>query len=84
MRLGADGESVILTGSMPVAASAGFPLAAVRYAWRAYPCEVLGCVHEDRRRSRSARNLSHARRWWWWCSVRYMVSAQSCIRRLKT
>ena len=45
MRLGADGESVILDGFDAAAASAGGfrPPAAVRYAWRAYPCEVLGC-----------------------------------------
>jgi sialate O-acetylesterase len=42
--LGADGRSIVLDGF----GSAQFPPRAVRYGWRAYPCEARGCgVHTD-------------------------------------
>ena len=48
--LGADGKSIVLSGFADGGSDRGrgggraeFPPAAVRFAWRAYPCEVLGC-----------------------------------------
>ena len=47
--LGADGKSIVLSGFADGGSGRGrggraeFPPAAVRFAWRAYPCEVLGC-----------------------------------------
>ena len=35
--LGTGGKSIVLSGF------SSFPPAAVRYAWRAYPCEAHGC-----------------------------------------
>ena len=48
--LGADGKNIVLSGFADGGSDRGrgggraeFPPAAVRFAWRAYPCEVLGC-----------------------------------------